>query len=74
MRLWTQGQTLLYFVWRVREVIRGPDEFDDGNYGEDEHDEEDEGTNLDVQEEYDEIDEDDEFQPEDDDLMGGIYG
>jgi hypothetical protein len=64
-------------------VIRGPDEFDDGNYGEDEHDEwfeimsdpeEDEGANLDVQEEYNEFDEDDEFQPEDDDLMGDIYG
>ncbi len=64
-------------------MIRGSDEFDDENYGEDEYDEwfeimsdpeEDEGTNLDVQEEYDEINEDDEFQPEDDDRIGDIYG
>jgi hypothetical protein len=74
---------LLYFVWRVREVIRGPDEFDDGDYGEDDHDEwfemipdpeEDEGTNINIEEGSDEIDNDDDFQPGYEDLMGDIYG
>jgi hypothetical protein len=67
----------------IRGVIRGPDVFDDGDYREDEFDErfemvsdheEDEGTNLDVEEASGENDEDDDFQSEDEDLMGDIYG
>lgn len=62
-------------------MIRGPDEFDDGNYGEDDYDEwcemindpeEDEGTNLDVEEGSD-VDEDDYF-PEDEDFIEDLYG
>jgi hypothetical protein len=72
---------LLYFVWTVRDMIRGAD-MDDGDYGEDDYDEwfevvddpeQDEGTNLDVEEGSDDDYDDNDYFPEDGDLMEDLY-
>lgn len=73
---------LLYFIWTIRDMIRGAD-MDDGDYGEDDFDEwfevipdpeVDEGTNLNVEEESDDDEFDDDYFPEDEDLMEDLYG
>jgi hypothetical protein len=78
-----QNDYLIYYVWRVRDMIRGAKYFDDGDYGEDEYDEwvemiadpeEDEGTNLDVEEDDDDDDDDDDYFSEDEDIMEVLYG
>lgn len=65
-------------------MIRGAKYFDDGDYGTDEYDEwiemmpdpeQDEGTNLDVEEDDDDDDDDDDdYFSEDEDIMEVLYG
>jgi hypothetical protein len=78
-----QNDCLIFYVWVVREMIRGAKYFDDGDYGEDEYDEwieivldpeEDEGTNLDVEEDESDDGEDGDWFGEDEESIEVLYG
>lgn len=78
-----QNDYLIFYVWIVCDMIRGAKYFDDGDYGEDEYDEwiemvpdpeEDEGTNMDIEEDDDSDEDDGDWFEEDDDLMEVLYG
>lgn len=73
-----ENDYLIYYVRIVRDMIWGAKYFDDGDYGEDEYNkwiemmpdlEEDEGTNLDVEENESNDDKDRDWSEEDEDVM-----